>query len=270
MGKRIRRTSVGPEDLSIEAKMLLATLPIDGSTVGNYSVRSQLDMDGETYARAKRELRDKELIKVGAGYGGTVSRVSAVRAAEADEELPQAVLVKFERELYEPFKDWLQSSLADQDLKFAEARITGTPNGHKRRSGQWSRPDVTAVQVQRYVWLPEINVEVSTYEIKPAPEATKLESVYEAAAHGRRAHRASLVIELADRDEPAESILSEVRRFNLGLYTMRRQFEGHFKIDEIIQPPSTEAQPQNLNELLEHFLGKDRELRERYSMAIGK
>jgi len=155
------------------------------------------------------------------------------------------------------------------DLKFAEARVTGTPKGHKRSSGQWSRPDVTAVQIQRYYWLPDINVEVSTYEIKPAAEASKLESVYEAAAHGRRAHRASLVIELADCDDPAESILGEVHRFNLGLYTMRRQSDGRFKIDKIIQPPSTEAQHQDLNELLEHFLGENRGLRERYRISAG-
>jgi hypothetical protein len=251
--------------------MLLAALPSDGSTVGNYSVRSQLELHDETYASAKRELRDKGLIKVGVGYGGTVSRMSAARAAKAVEEPQQAGLVKFEQELYEPFREWLQSYLAsDQELPFSHVRITGPPKGYRRSSGQWSRPDVTAVQVFRYDWLPEISVEVSTYEIKPAAEARKLESVYEAAAHGRWGHRASLVIEQGEDDVPEESILGEVGRFNLGLYTMRRQSDGRFKTDPIIEPPLTPAQPQDLNKQLDYFLGENRELRQSYLKAIGQ
>jgi hypothetical protein len=83
------------------------------------------------------------LINVGVGYGGTIGRVAAT-ASEAAVEEPSAVgLVKLERELYEPFAKWLRSSLADQELFFAEARVTGPPKGYKRKSGKWSRPDVT-------------------------------------------------------------------------------------------------------------------------------
>jgi hypothetical protein len=254
------------------AALLLTALPTDGSSVGNYSLRSQLELDDKTYSEAKRELRDRGLIKVGVGYGGTIARVSAVPAAKAVEEPPQVGLVKLERELYDPFADWLQSSLADQDLKFAEARITATPKGRKRSSGRWSRPDVTAVQVFRYDWLPEISVEVSTYEIKQAADAKRIESVYEAAAHGRWAHRASLVAEHAEgHDAVPETILNEVRRFRLGLYAMRRRSEGGFEVREIIKPPLThESQPEDLNELLGYFLGENRELRQSYLKAIGQ
>jgi hypothetical protein len=273
-GGRIVRATVGPGDLSVEAAMLIAALPADGSTVGNYNVRSQLALDDETYADAKRELRAKGLIKVGVGYGGTVARVSAVPGAKAveDEEPSPAGLVKLERELYEPFADWLRSSLADQDLAFAEARITAPPKGYKRRSGRWSRPDVTAVQVFRYDWLPEITVEVSTYEIKQASDTKKLESVYEAAAHGRWAHRASLVVEQPEGTEAVSgSVLDEVRRFRLGLYAMRRRSEGGFDVREIIKPPLThESQPEDLNELLGYFLGENRQLRQSYLKAIGQ
>jgi hypothetical protein len=262
-GGRIARTP---------AAMLLEELPSDGSTEGNYNVRSRLALDDDTYTQAKRELLAKGLIKVGPGYGGTVARVSAVPPTKAVEEPPQAGLVKLERELYEPFADWLQSSLADQDLKFAEARITATPKGHKRSSGRWSRPDVTAVQVSGYDWLPEITVEVSTYEIKQAADATKLESVYEAAAHGRRAHRASLVVEQAEgRDAVPDPILNEVRRFRLGLYSMRRRPDGSFDPREIIKPPLThESQPEDLNEMLGIFLGENLALRQSYLRAIGR
>jgi hypothetical protein len=139
--------------------MLLTALPGDGSSVGNYSLRSELELDDRTYAEAKRELRDKGLIKVGKGYGGTVARADDTQVVK---ERPRAGLVKLEKDLYEPFADWLKSSLEDQDLAFAEARITALPRGYRRSSGRWSRPDVTAVQVSRYEWLPEIAVELST------------------------------------------------------------------------------------------------------------
>lgn len=271
-GGRLARASVGAADLSVEATMLLAAMPEDGSTVGNYNVRSQLDLDDETYAEAKRELRARGLLKVGVGYGGTVARVSAIPEAKTPEASRAADLVRTEIELYEPFADWLSASLADQDLAFAEARITGLPKGHKRSSGRWSRPDVTAVQVFRYDWLPEITVEVSTYELKQAADAKKLESVYEAAAHGRWAHRASLVVEEADGVEAVPGpILDEVRRFRLGLYAIRRRPTAGFDVREIIKPPLThESQPEDLNELLGYFLGEHRQLRQDYLKAIGQ
>jgi hypothetical protein len=269
---KMARTSVGGGDLSVEASMLLAALPPDGSTVGNYSLRGQLDLDDETYKKAKQELRAAGLIKVGVGYGGTVGRASATPAAAEEEERPTAGLVKLERELYEPFAEWLRSSLADQDLAFAEARITATPKGYRHGGGRWSRPDITAVQVFRFDWLPEITVEVSSYEIKRAVDAKRIESVYEAAAHGRWAHRASLVVEHAGDGDPVPGpIFDEVRRFRLGLYAMRRRLEGGFDVREMIKPPLTqESQPEDVNELLGYFLGEDAMRRQSYRRSIGQ
>jgi hypothetical protein len=262
-GGRLARTNVGGGDLSVEATMLLMALPPDGSTVGNYNVRGQLALDDETYAEAKRELRATGLIKVGVGYGGTVGRASAVPTEKATDEPSPVGLVRLEKELYEPFAEWLRSSLADQDLAFAEARITATPKGYKQGGGRWSRPDVTAVQVFRYDWLPDKTVEVSTCEVKRAEDGKKLESVYEAAAHGRWAHRASLVVEQAEgTDAVPASIFDEVRRFRP---------EGGFEVKEIIKPPLThESQPEDLNDLLGYFLGENRALRQSYLKAIGQ
>jgi hypothetical protein len=128
------------------------------------------------------------------------------------------------------------------------------------------------VQVFRYEWLPDITVEVSSYEIKRAGDAERLESVYEAAAHGRWAHRASLVLEkLADESPVATTILDEVRRFSLGLYVMRRRHGGGFNIQEEVKPPLTqESQPEDVNDLLDYFLREPSTLRQEYLRAIGR
>jgi len=63
-------------DVSPEAEMLLAALPADGSRVGGLQLRSSLDLDKDTFARAKQELSVADLVVVGPGQGGTVARVS--------------------------------------------------------------------------------------------------------------------------------------------------------------------------------------------------
>jgi hypothetical protein len=273
-GGRLARKVSDAGNLSVEAQMLFSALPADGTLVGNYSLRSQLELDDETYAAAKRELRTRGLIGVGVGYGGTIGRLSVSRETQAPEDESPAAqrnLVTREYELYEPFVEWLRSSLEDQELAFSHVRITGTPRGYRRGGGKWSRPDVTAVQVFRYEWLPDITVEVSTYEIKRSVDAEKLESVYEAAAHGRWAHRASLVVEMEeDRDVPP-AVFDEVRRFRLGLYTIRRRSDDTFDVKERLKPPLTsDSQPEDLTELLGYFLGDNRAVRQDYLRAIGR
>lgn len=268
VGSRLAR-SVTDEDLSIDAQRLISALPSDGSTVGNYSLRSRLDLGDEAYANAKQELRSKELIRVGAGYGGTVARSNP----DAELTTRPTGARRHEKELYEPFCEWLTSSGIDQELAFFHVRDTSSPRGRKRSGGKWSRPDITAVQVFRYDWLPDIAVQVSTYEIKRAHDPEGLRSVYEAAAHGRWAHHASLVLEKEGDQEvvPSQAVLDEVRRFRLGLYTMSRGPAGTLDIKEVIKPPPTsDAEPEDLNELLEYFFQDNRELRQDFLRAIGR
>ena len=180
-------------------------------------------------------------------------------------------MVAKESDLYEPFADWLQADLAVQ-AGFASAKITGSARGWKQSTGKWSRPDVTAVEVTTHEWLPEITLEVRSYEIKRFADAIKLESVYEAAAHGRWAHRVSLVVEL----DPAggalsEALMDEIRRFRLGLYVMRRREDDTFDIREEIEPARTDdASPEAVNDLINTFLGRDVELRNEYRRWIGR
>jgi hypothetical protein len=269
-GKRLARAApVTPSALSPEAEKLLAALPADGSTVGGLRLRSSLELDNDTYTRAKQELKVAGWIVLGRGRGGVVARVSA--KAELPRGATSPRLVAKEADLYTPFLEWLRADLADQP-GFAHAKQTATARGWKAGSGRWSRPDITAVQVVTYEWLPDVTVEVLSYEIKRFADAQKLESVYEAAAHGRWAHRASLVVEL-DPDAGAlpDALLDELRRFRLGLYVMRPRPNSGFDIRQEIEPERTEdAEPAAVNELIDTFLGRDAELRAEYRRHIGR
>jgi hypothetical protein len=141
-GGRLARTAVAPEGLSVEAEMLLSALPTDGSTAGNYSLRSKLDLDDATYKSAKRELLGTGRVRAGVGYGGTLARADAIPDKGSGSEPPRPGLVTREKDLCAPFAEWLSASLDDQDLAFAHAKITATGRGRARSSGPWSRPAV--------------------------------------------------------------------------------------------------------------------------------
>jgi hypothetical protein len=270
-GRRLARLvgdGISPTKVAVsrEATMLLEALPDDGSTVGGLRIRSSLDLDDETFTRAKRELQAAQLVMLGRGRGGTIAR-----AAAPAERRPSAGLVAKESDLYEPFLHWVQAGFADQP-GFAHVKKTASPAGWRSGGGKWSRPDVTAIQVIAYEWLPQVTVEISSYEIKKFADAQKLESVYEAAAHGRWAHRVSLVVEL-DRSSSAlpDALLGEIQRFHLGLYVMRAREDGGFGFDireEIAPPLNGAAELENVNDLIDTFLGRDANLRAEYRRFI--
>jgi hypothetical protein len=280
-GGRIRRVSAGqPKEspsnrgerrpqfrLSDDARRVLDALPADGSTISNIRLRPTLDLNDDAYATAIRELKDAHAIQVGPGRGGTVQRSEAGPAATLSDDH-----VEREAQLYEPFVNWLNSSwsaVANPSVRFAHAKVTATPRGRNRDTGKWSRPDVTAVRVLRFEWLPDIVLEVSSFEIKRAADAIDLESVYEAAAHGRWAHLASLVLENPGR-ELSERFLDEIRRFNLGLYVMNRRPGGEgFEIEPRVEPQPQHPDSTEVNALLDHFFQDERK-RAEYRTAIGK
>ena len=181
-----------PSALSVAAIRILDKLPLDGATVGNIRLRTSLNMDEDSYARAKQELLDDHRVRPGIGRGGTLARV-VVEPVPA--KTRRRGLVVREKDLYEPFAIYLRRELdpekegeGDAGFSFGDAVVTATPKGYKRDGGRWSRPDVTQIRVlthARLSHLPaETVVEISAFEIKPFAAAEKLESVYEAVAHG--------------------------------------------------------------------------------------
>jgi len=116
--------------------------------------------------------------------------------------------------------------------------------------------------VLRYEWLPNIVLEVSSFEIKRAEDALNLGSVYEAAAHGRWAHRPSLVLEIdPSRGEPADRFLDEVRRFGLGLYYLSQDRGSALEVKQMSEPALQEPDPAQLNDLLTYFFQSDQRIR---------
>jgi len=215
-----RLLKVTGDDLTESAQLLLAELPADGSRIGNRQLRSRPtlnDLSADQYLGAKRDLVHQGLAVAGPGLGGTLARVieqseKEVRAAvvkivardPADTAVaPSRGLVSLEQELYEPFRQWEQDNVTVGDFAFATALVSATPLGYRRGRGEWTRPDVMSVSVWNTELLPGASVEVATYELKKADDTDKIANVYEAAAHGRWAHRSSLVLTRGRRSRRA-------------------------------------------------------------------
>lgn len=260
-------------ELSEKAEKLLNVIPPGGGFVGNTTLQRISGLAGEEYWDTRRELLNSDLIILGKGRGGSIAR----RPSGSEPEQPPRAsekLVEDESDLYEPLKKWLDDNWGrsvQEEGDFFNAKITATGKGRPRASGQWSRPDLTVVQVNSYEFLPQINPEVTTFEVKRFNDSENIAAVYEAAAHSRWAHYAYLVVEVPDGDtELPDRFMSEVERFKLGLMLMWRE-GADWKVEE--QEWETERlnpEPKELEALLEYFFQEDIKGAKQFKKAIGK
>jgi len=255
--------------LSSQARKLLELVPADGDFVGNTTLqrRSQL---GRRYWGIQKELVDKGLLTRGKGRGGSVARLEKSAAVAVPKK--GKLFVRRESELYEPIRSWLNDAWGQgvEGGDFFEARITGTARRRKRASGQWSRPDVTLVQVNSYDYLPQPVLEVTTFEVKKFSDADNIRSVYEAAAHSRWSHFAFLVVEVPNGDyEFPERFMSELERFEVGLILMWKEADGWQFDEHEYETDRLNPDPKELNALLKYFFHNEQRSRE-FKLAIGK
>ncbi len=255
--------------------------------MGNTFLRRRLGWPDEDYWKARKELLEVGLIETGKGRGGSVGRIETevVKGAEAilaKEVLPEAKeevaakaeLVEDETDLYEPVKKWIETTFGrpvDEVGDYFMVKVTASPSGRKRESGQWSRPDVTSVQVSAYDLVPNPDVEVTSYEVKRYEDAPNLSSVYEAASHSRWAHFTYLVVE---DSEVVPLVLSErfereLGRYGVGLVKMLKQ-DSSYKFSEALEPTFQPPESKDLDELLKGLFANDDKNLKKFKRAIGK
>lgn len=292
-GRRIRRAStgqVGDSRLSAEAAQILDRLMPDGTSIGGLQLRSVVRLTNDRYQSGLAELKSAHLVRLGRGRGGTVARVT-LDSQLADSKAPPVEapvsgatsqsldllfsrpgkLVSRETELYQPFVDWYQTEIDTMAPAFGRVRVTASPRGYARGSGQWTRPDVVAVEVRNYDLLPSVDLAISSFEIKRAVEASRLQSIYEAVAHGRVAQLPNLVVEIDSDDEDLplpEGMISEALRQQIGLYTMYNTGGGTFRIRQHLEPAPQTPDPGDLQALLEYFFSQDEDDLKEYRQAL--
>jgi hypothetical protein len=257
--------------ISVRARKLLELVPTDGDFIGNTTLQKRSAL-GRRYWDVRQELVDKALLTRGKGRGGSVARILDDKGASVALPKKGKLFVRRESELYEPLQKWLEETWG-KDIEsgdFFDARITGTARRRQRASGQWSRPDVTLVQVNSYDYLPQPVLEVTTFEVKKFSDAENIRSVYEAAAHSRWSHFAFLVAEAPSGDyEFPERFMSELERFNVGLILMWKDSGGWLFEEHEYETDRLNPDPKELNALLKYFFKDERRAKE-FRQAIRK
>jgi hypothetical protein len=250
---------------------LLKNIPQDGSFVGNVFLRSSLGFSSNRYWEIREELLKANLIQTGKGRGGSVARTAKGTTLKA---IAPKGLAKEEKHLYNPLKRWLESAWARAIKESGDSywvKVTATPSGYKRRSGKYSRPDLTFVQVSSFDYLPGRFLEVTTFEVKQFKDAQDIKNVFEAAAHLRWANNSYLVVEVPDPEFLlSERVTSELTRFDVGLLVIYRKKDGTYECDERLPPIPQIPDPKEQDILLKTFFENDKKERKKFLRALGK
>lgn len=173
------------------ASIFLRKVREAGGRIGNGALSRALGWPEERYWAVHQELIDTGLIERGRGQGGTVILVvpeSVEQAEQSAAALPKAesVAVKeelvqasadaaLEREeepevreidLYKPALEQLRKNWTQRkQLLHGIYEITAA-QGRRDTGGSWSRPDIVAVGLRKFEYIPDRVLEVYSFEIK--------------------------------------------------------------------------------------------------------
>jgi len=174
-------------DFSESEQQLIAALPARGS-IGNGALRSKLGWDEEYYWYIRNRLLRAGVLTTGRGRGvGLARAVSAVSSRVS------------ERDLYDPIISTISSQwVADHEILDFVIECTAR-QGRRDTGGQWTRPDIALASRISFKFVPGIQLELNTFEIKTC-NGLDVTAVYEALSHRRAAHYSYVLAYVPDAE----------------------------------------------------------------------
>ncbi|MGD9920396.1 MAG: hypothetical protein AB7V13_02970 [Pseudorhodoplanes sp.] len=172
------------------AKQMLVLLPEDGTPVLNRVMRVMLaralsaDIDEDRYIAARQALVDRGEVGVQPGPGGRLSRkprgtTRQARRQEASDGWTEARLMPCLRKyLNGPIQNELGILRGAKCLTYDTSSVG-------RTGVQWARPDFTLISVKQFKFLPGIEFDVHSFELKAESGGASDLAVYEALAQTR-------------------------------------------------------------------------------------
>ncbi|MDR0467199.1 MAG: hypothetical protein LBH94_07575 [Deltaproteobacteria bacterium] len=161
-----------------------------GSFFSNKEVMKALSMREDDYWRAAYLLRSHGLALPGVGHGGRIKLAESYPPVEKFEErLPEGDLIK-------PLLLGVESLYGSGGMLNCDECLVEDCSrlGKKKTGGTWSRPDIVALMHKKYMYSKNV-FELHSYEVK-CSSAIDITGVYEALAHKKWVHRASLIIHI--------------------------------------------------------------------------
>jgi hypothetical protein len=165
---------------------------------------------------------------------------------------PKKTRSALERPLYEPVtraivEGWVETrgydNFVHEETHSQGSRATG---------GTFSRPDVTVVGIRKFLYLPQRDFEVVTFEIKASNQLTVL-GVLEALAHREASHRSFAIYQSTaaefDQGPERDRIETLAEKFGVGVYVAEKP-EDFSSWSSRVEAVRAEPDPQKLNEFI--------------------
>lgn len=190
-----------------------------GGRIGNGPLMKSLEWTEEKYWKVHEELVDAGAIAKGRGYGGSVILVvpdSIEEAEQTADALPKSEISSVkeeliaaqteaatvpevrEYELYDPALKELQKHWQQRNQLLHCLCEKTASQGRRDTGGSWSRPDLVAVGLRKFEYLPDRVLEVYSFEIK-AEYDVSIKGVLEALAHREMATRSYVIYHTNDQ-----------------------------------------------------------------------
>ena len=231
---------------------LFNLLPVDRTPIGNTSARGRLRWGRPRYVAARQGLLDKHLVAKGLGRGGSLRRMEAPDVEVAG----NAIHIRpptSERQMYEPILKTLRSDWAENRgfVTLTTERIADQVG--KETGGNWTRPDLVAIGMKTFEYVPLTEFEVVTFEVKPLHRLNVL-AVYEALGHRRAATHAYVLVELreelaADKREQLSQVQDAAILSGVGVITFDNP-DDYETWDEVIPAQRADPRPDALNDFI--------------------
>jgi hypothetical protein len=225
--------------------------------IGNTALIRELGLEthSERYWEARDVLLLEGKIEKGRGRGGSIILLQDIAPAPP----PPAA----ESTLYDPIMTYLAKSwFPERGFRPHEIILAKTASqGRRQTGGHWTRPDITAITVKSFKFLPGKTLQVFTFEVKP-DLLNGVDGIYETAAHAAVSHKSHLVIKLQERDNGRpefDRITNECGRFGIGLITFVDPAKDD-SFETVIEASSHTPDPVHIDDFIERQIApKDKD-----------
>ena len=259
-GKRRVRALAGAAQDKV-SEQILDLLPTDGTPVLNRIMRAMVSrrlgyvLSSEDYFTARDNLLRQGRVGRERGQGGKLFLLAAPAGAAAGAASAAAEAVS-EAHLMPALGQFLAGAFTrDMDLPAGSATIVQDISRFGPASGQWMRPDYALVSVMRFQYLPGLQVDVHSFELK-AENGGSVLAVHEALAQTRFTHFGHLVWHLP-LESRARARLPEVEaqcdEHGIGLI-LATQADGYGGFEVRLEPQRKSTSPKVVDGFLESRL----------------
>jgi hypothetical protein len=245
------RQRCGGVPISVDdiAKQMLVLLPGDGTPVLNRIMRVMLaralsaDIDEERYAAARRKLADRGQIGSKQGPGGQVFLKARSAVTSPRDEVGSDAWT--EARLMPCLRGYLDGPIQGALDILRGARCISYDTSSIGKTGvQWARPDFTLVSVKQFKFLPGVEFDVHSFELKTESGGATDLAVFEALAQTRFTNFGYLVWHLptaSKYEKKLSGIEKQCEQYGVGL--IRARDPRRFDTWEIFVEPARKLTP---------------------------